>query len=78
MLSAGYAAAQNLLVAARSLGLGASFTTLHALADAEVRALVGIPDDVEIVCTMPVGWPARPFGEVVRRPLAEVVHRDGW
>jgi nitroreductase len=78
MLSACYAASQNLLVAARSLGLGASFTTLHALAAAEVRALVGIPDDVEIVCTVPVGWPARPFGEVVRRPLAEVVHRDRW
>jgi len=78
MLSACYAAAQNLLVAARSLGLGATFTTVHVLAEPEVRTIVGIPDDVEVVCTMPVGWPARPFGEVTRRPLADVVHRDRW
>jgi nitroreductase len=78
MLSACYAAAQNLVVAARSLGLGASFTTLQELAPTEVRALVGVPDDVEITCTMPVGWPAQPFGPVVRRPLEQVIHRNGW
>ena len=78
MLSACYAAAQNLLVAARSLGLGTSFTTVHQLALDEVRAVLGVPDDVEVTVTMPTGWPAQPFGELARRPLAEFVHLDGW
>ncbi len=78
MLSACYAAAQNLLVAARSLGLGASFTTVQGLAPDPVRSLLRIPDDVEVVCTIPIGWPAQPFGELARRPLEEVTHHDGW
>jgi nitroreductase len=78
MLSACYAAAQNLLVAARSLGLGTSFTTVHQLAPDAVRGVLGVPDDVEVTVTMPTGWPAQPFGELARRPLAEVVHHDGW
>lgn len=76
--SAVFAAAQNMIVAARAMGLGAAFTTFHVLAEAEVREILGIPDDRFIGVTMPVGWPARPFGPVTRRPTAEVTHRDHW
>ena len=27
---------------------------------------------------MPIGWPIDPFGPLSRKPLAEVVHADGW
>jgi hypothetical protein len=27
---------------------------------------------------MPVGWPARPFSPIIRKPVAEVVHHDRW
>jgi nitroreductase len=76
--SAMYAASQNMLVAARALGLGAAFTTFHQQAEPEIRSLLGIPDDRIIGVTMPLGWPARPFGPVTRRPVAEVLHRDAW
>ena len=54
-----YSAAQNLLVAARALGLGAAFTMLHTLAEPAIRQLLAIPDEITIAVTMPVGRPSR-------------------
>jgi nitroreductase len=71
-------AAQNLLVAARAIGLGAAYTMLHTLAEPEIRALLGVPEDIHLGVTIPVGYPARPFGKIVRKPLGQMVHADGW
>ena len=73
-----YPAVQNLLVAARSLGLGTVLTTLHTFRADEVRAVLDIPEDVQIVCGIPMGWPAVPFGPVRRRPLSEVAYWNQW
>jgi nitroreductase len=73
-----YPAAQNLIVAARALGLGTVFTTFHGVAEPAVRAVLNIPDDVHIGCLVPVGWPDRRFGPVKRVRYDEVVHLDGW
>jgi nitroreductase len=78
LLSATYSAAQNLLVAARALGLGAAFTTIHMGAEEEIKGLLAMPDDTTICVTMPLGWPERPFGNLNRKPLSEVVHYDRW
>jgi nitroreductase len=78
MYSAMYAASQNLVVAARALGLGAAFTTIHSMVEPALRELLAIPDDRTIGVTMPVGWPARSFGPVTRRPVDDVVHFDHW
>jgi nitroreductase len=78
MWSAAFAASQNLIVAARSFGLGALFSTLHRMGEAEIRETLGLPDDVHLATTIPLGWPERPFGALTRKPLAEVVHRDRW
>ena len=72
------AATQNLLVAARSLGLGVAPTMFHVLAEPPIRRLLELPDDVVIGVTAVVGWPARSFGPLQRRPLADVVHRERW
>jgi nitroreductase len=76
--SATYAAAQNLVVAASSIGLGAAFTTLHEVAEADFRHILAIPDDKIIAVTIPVGWPAHELKPVRRRPLHEVAHEDAW
>ena len=73
-----YPAAQNLIVAARALGLGTVFTTFHALPEKRIREILGLPDAVRIAVTIPLGFPARPFGPVKRRPLDEVVHWERW
>jgi len=76
--SACYPAAQNLIVAARALGLGATFTTFQRRAEQVVRATLEIPDDVRMAALIPIGWPDRKHGPVNRRPVEEVIHWEQW
>jgi len=73
-----FPAAQNLIVAARALGLGTVFTTFHKAAEPAVREILGIPSEVQIAVTIPLGYPARPFRPVKRKPVDEVVRWDRW
>lgn len=73
-----YPGVQNLLLAARALGLGATLTTWHLAFEAEFKALLGIPRAVHTFAVVPVGWPRGRLGPVVRRPAAEAIHRDRW
>ncbi len=73
-----FPAVQNLMLAARALGLGTTLTTLHKSHDAEVKALLGIPEGVETMAMIPMGWPKGNFGTGPRRPVGEVTHWDSW
>jgi nitroreductase len=71
-------AVQNLLLAARALGLGAAPTTL-ALADRKAaRQVLGLPDDMEAFCLIPVGYPQGRFGPVTRLPVEDTLRWDRW
>src|SRR5580704_7275576 len=54
--SALYPAAQNLIVAARSLGLGTTFTTFQMFMESELRDLLGIPEEIKFGVMIPIGW----------------------
>ena len=69
---------QNLLLAARGLGIGGTITTLHPLVDERVKALFTIPDDAQIVYCVPLGYPKGRFGPLNRKPLREIVSEDRW
>ena len=71
-------AAQNLLLAARALGVGGTITTLHAQVDERAHRLFGIPEDVQIVYCLPLGYPRGNFGSVQRKALNEVCSYDRW
>ncbi|MFT4570059.1 MAG: nitroreductase [Hyphomicrobiaceae bacterium] len=73
-----YPAAQNLVLAARALGLGSVFTTYHKPCEEKVRELLDLPEDVEIAVSIPLGYPDEPFRRVWRKPLANFVHWEGW
>jgi nitroreductase len=73
-----YAAIQNLLLAARGLGLGAVPTNLTRLLDAEVKPILGMPDHVETVSLILLGYPKGKFGPPLRRPLEEIAHAELW
>src|SRR5262249_54967589 len=73
-----YPACQNLLLAARALGYGGVMTMWHVLVDGQLRAALGIPEEVFIAATIAIGRPEGSQGPVRRRPLAEVVFEDGW
>jgi nitroreductase len=73
-----YPAVQNLMLAARALGLGTTLTTLHKLHEADVKAMLGIPDDVETMALIPIGKPKGKFGTPERLPAEKVVYWDAW
>ena len=73
-----YPACQNLLLAARALGYGGVITMWHAFVEAELRSVLGIPDEVAIAATIALGRPVGNHGPVRRRPLADAVHDDRW
>jgi nitroreductase len=73
-----FPAVQNLMLAARSRGLGTTLTTLHKLREADVKAVLGIPDGWETVALIPVGRPLGRFGPVRRTPSEQVTHWDRW
>ena len=73
-----YPACQNLLLAARALGYGGVMTGWHFAAEAELRALLHIPDEVDLVATITLGRPQGRHGPVRRRPLPELVFGEQW
>lgn len=69
-----YPAVQNVLLAARNAGLGSALTTLLCGKEPEVKALLGIPDDVSTAAMLTLGWPQKPFPKKLnRKPVSELV-----
>ena len=73
-----FPATQNLLLAARALGLGAAMTTFHNAGEAELKEHFGIPENVAIGATIPVGYPEGRYSPVNRRPSEEVTYWNRW
>lgn len=69
---------QNLLLAARALGLGAAPTTLGLMNQTAVREALNMPKTMGALCLVPVGYPLGKFGPVTRMPVAEIMRFDGW
>src|SRR5204863_4513287 len=77
-------AIQNLWLTARAEGLGGGWVSFYR--PDELRAVLGIPDTVEPVAWLCVGWPdERPLrpgleraGWAQRRPLAAVTYAERW
>jgi nitroreductase len=73
-----YPAVQNMLLAARALGLGSTLTTRHLLYEAEAEAALGLPPGVHSYAILPIGYPMGNFGPVGRGKLADIVYQDRW
>lgn len=73
-----YPAVQNLLLAARSLGIGSALTTVYRIYQDEVRAVLGVPDRYELVALVPLGRPVGRFGVARRRPVEAVTRWNRW
>ena len=73
-----YPAVQNMLLAARALGLGSTLTTRHLLYAKEAEAALGLPEGVHSYAILPIGWPMGKFGPVGRTRLEDVVFNERW
>ena len=73
-----YPAVQNLLLAARACGLGGCLTTTHVIHEEEIKAILGIPEQVNTFALVPLGYPHDQFGPVRRRAAGDVTHLNRW
>jgi nitroreductase len=73
-----YPAVQNMLLAARALGLGATLTARHLLFEKETEAALGLPPGVHSYAILPIGYPMGKFGPGRRGALADFVYADKW
>ena len=71
-------AVQNVLLAARALGLGAAPTSVGLANRPAVKEVLSLPDTVEAHALVPVGYPMGKFGPVTRLPVEETVRWDRW
>jgi nitroreductase len=74
-----YPFVQNLLLALRAEALGAALTTLLVPAEAEVRELLAIPEEVALAGHVGVGYRADPWpGRLARRPVQEFAFSERY
>ncbi|MGB1685737.1 MAG: nitroreductase family protein [Pseudomonadales bacterium] len=73
-----YMAVQNIMLAARGLGLGTVMTTAHVMVEPVLREQLGMPDDAYPVAFIPIGYPDANFGPTTRKPLNEILCFNEW
>ncbi|MGH9029164.1 MAG: nitroreductase family protein [Acidimicrobiales bacterium] len=73
-----YPSVQNLLLAARSIGLGAALITLPLWSSTVARRVLELPITVQPCCVVTLGWPIGRYGRKARKPVGAVVHADRY
>ena len=68
-----YPAVQNLMLAARALGIGSTLTTLYLREQARVNGLLGLPEGWDTAALIPLGYPQGRWGTAARQPVETVV-----
>jgi nitroreductase len=71
-------AVQNLMLAARAIGIGSVPTTLHPSVMARFHAMFDIPEDVAFHFCVPLGYPQGNFGPTARKPTSETTFLNRW
>jgi nitroreductase len=71
-------AVQNLMLAARAIGIGSVPTTLHPTVMDRFYAMFDIPGDVAFHFCVPLGYPEGNFGPNVRKPTSETTFLNRW
>ncbi|MCH2518908.1 MAG: nitroreductase family protein, partial [Dehalococcoidia bacterium] len=75
-----YPAVQNILLAARGMGLGSCLTPRQMRFEEEIKQMLDIPEGVATAAHLPIGFPAEGvgYGPTRRKALEEVVFDGGW
>lgn len=73
-----YPSVQNLLLAARAMGLGASLITLPLWSRTSARRTLDLPPSITPCCIVPLGWPRGRYGPTTRKPVDEVAHLNAF
>jgi nitroreductase len=69
---------QNILLACRAVGLGASLTTVHRVFGREIDEYLGLPEGIPSAALLPIGWPIGRYGRPNRKPVDERLFIDRY
>jgi nitroreductase len=69
---------QNVLLACRAVGLGASLTTVHRAHGAEIDRMLELPERCPTSALLPIGWPRGRHGRPPRRSVDECLHWERY
>lgn len=69
-------AIQSMILTAWSEGVGSNWVGFANLTD--VKPLLGIPEDIDVLAILPFGYPVKKIGKAKkkRKPLSEIAHRE--
>ena len=75
-----FPAVQNMLLAARGLGLASVLTTFHTRFENEVAEILQLPENVQTAALLPFGFPeeGHGYGPTRRPTVHEEMHFDRW
>src|SRR3712207_392445 len=70
-------AIQDMLLTAWDAGVGGNWVGSGSEA---TKDLLGIPDELDVVAIVPLGYPAGAIGDgqKTRKPLSDIAHRERW
>ena len=68
----------NTLLAARNEGFGGTITTMAVPAEAQVKELLGIPEEYAVAAVVPMGKPVKQVSRLSRTEVEEFTHVEGW
>ena len=77
-LQALFPCAQNVLLACRAVGLGASFTTLHRSFGDACDEMLGLPHEIPSAVMIPIGWPRGRHGRPPRHAVDQKLHWNAF
>ena len=69
-----FPAIENILLACRAVGLGASLTTLQQAFQPELDAYLGLPEDTPTCAMIPIGWPKVKHRRPERKSIDDCLH----
>src|SRR3989442_15998058 len=71
-------AIQSMILTAWSEGVGSNWVGFLGLAD--VKSVLGVPDDLDVLAILPFGYPAHGLGlgRKRRKPLSKVAHSERY
>lgn len=73
-----YPAVQNMLLACRALGLGATLTSITSQYEKEMHEILGLPEFLSTYALIPIGYPLGKFGPVTRTPVEQVTWHNQY
>ncbi|MGI9599026.1 MAG: nitroreductase family protein [Acidimicrobiales bacterium] len=73
-----FPAVQNLMLAARALGVGSVLTSLHPVVIDRLHTMFNVPDDMGFHACVPLGYPLGNFGPTRRWDSGDTAFIDEW